>query len=91
LNCLNGSRRLLKRPDRWELSRTGVSGSGKSSIVFDTVATAAQRQMNEHFSMFIRTFLPRGSQPDGGSHSSMGTVTDVPERQRPRPQTGRRN
>ena len=41
-----------------------VSGSGKSSIVFDTVATGAQCQMPENFSMFICTFLPHYSQPD---------------------------
>ncbi len=75
---------------------TGVSGSGKSSIVFDTIATEAQRQLYENFSMMVRTFLPRYSQPDadsirnlsmaivvdqkrlgGGSHSTMGTITDT--------------
>jgi excinuclease UvrABC ATPase subunit len=75
---------------------TGVSGSGKSSIVFDTIATEAQRQLNENFSMFIRNFLPRYPQPQadaienlsmavvvdqkrlgGGSHSTMGTITDI--------------
>ena len=49
----------LRIPKRKITIFTGVSGSGKSSIVFDTVATEAQRQMNENFSMFIRTFLPR--------------------------------
>lgn len=75
---------------------TGVSGSGKSSIVFDTIATEAQRLLNENFSMFVRNFLPRYTQPDadaieglnmaivvdqkrlgGGSHSTVGTVTDI--------------
>ena len=75
---------------------TGVSGSGKSSIVFDTIATEAQRQLYENFSMFIRNFLPKYSQPEaeaienlsmavvvdqnrlgGGSHSTMGTITDI--------------
>src|SRR6267143_6533698 len=75
---------------------TGVSGSGKSSIVFDTIATEAQRQLYENFSLFIRNFLPRYPQPDadaienltmavivdqkrlgGGSHSTVGTVTDI--------------
>ena len=75
---------------------TGVSGSGKSSIVFDTIATEAQRQLYETFSMFVRNFLPRYSQPEadsienlgmaivvdqkrlgGGSHSTMGTITDI--------------
>ncbi len=86
----------LRIPKRKITIFTGVSGSGKSSIVFDTVATEAQRQMNENFSMFIRTFLPRYSPPDadaienlsmpivvdqkrlgGGSHSTMGTITDI--------------
>jgi excinuclease UvrABC ATPase subunit len=86
----------LRIPKRKITIFTGVSGSGKSSIIFDTVATEAQRQMNENFSMFIRTFLPRYSAPDadaienlsmpivvdqkrlgGGSHSTMGTITDI--------------
>ena len=32
---------------------TGVSGSGKSSIVFDTIATESQRQMNETYTAWI--------------------------------------
>ena len=43
---------------------TGVSGSGKSSIVFDTIASEAQRLLYENFSMFVRNFLPRYPQPD---------------------------
>lgn len=35
---------------------TGVSGSGKSSIVFDTIAQEAGRQLNETFSSFARNF-----------------------------------
>lgn len=42
---------------------TGVSGSGKSSIVFDTIATEAQRQLYENLSLFVRNFLPRYPQP----------------------------
>jgi len=38
---------------------TGVSGSGKSSIVFDTIGKEAKRQLNETFSAFIRNFLPK--------------------------------
>ena len=33
---------------------TGVSGSGKSSIVFDTIAQEAGRQLNENFSKFVQ-------------------------------------
>lgn len=43
---------------------TGVSGSGKSSIVFDTIAHEASRQMNQTYSTFIQTFLPKYSKPD---------------------------
>lgn len=38
---------------------TGVSGSGKSSIVFETIGKEAQRQLNETFSAFVRNFLPK--------------------------------
>ncbi|MGH7203812.1 MAG: excinuclease ABC subunit UvrA, partial [Candidatus Levyibacteriota bacterium] len=86
----------LRIPKRKITIFTGVSGSGKSSIVFDTIATEVQRQLYENFSMFIRNFLPKYSQPDadaiehlsmaivvdqkrlgGGSHSTMGTITDI--------------
>jgi excinuclease UvrABC ATPase subunit len=43
---------------------TGVSGSGKSSLVFDTIAAEAQRQLNETFTAFVQGFLPSYGQPD---------------------------
>lgn len=43
---------------------TGVSGSGKSSLVFDTIAAEAQRQLNETFTAFVQGFLPHLGQPD---------------------------
>src|SRR6202011_3839962 len=57
---------------------TGVSGSGKSSIVFDTVAAEARRQLNETFSTFVRNFLPRYAQPDADAieNLSMAIVVD---------------
>ncbi|MFS0869046.1 ATP-binding cassette domain-containing protein [Paenibacillus xylanilyticus] len=86
----------LRIPKRRITIFTGVSGSGKSSIVFDTIAAESTRLLNENFSMFVRTFLPRVPQPDtdaienlsmavivdqkrlgGGSHSTMGTITDI--------------
>ena len=42
---------------------TGVSGSGKSSLVFDTVAIEAQRQLNATFPAFVRALLPRFERP----------------------------
>jgi excinuclease UvrABC ATPase subunit len=86
----------LRIPKRQITIFTGVSGSGKSSVVFDTIATEAQRQLYENFSLFIRSFLPRYPQPEadaienlsmavivdqkrlgGGSHSTVGTITDI--------------
>lgn len=43
---------------------TGVSGSGKSSLVFDTIAAESQRQLNETYSSFIRHRLAQYGQPD---------------------------
>jgi excinuclease UvrABC ATPase subunit len=43
---------------------TGVSGSGKSSLLFDTIYTEAQRQLIETFSAFARTRMPKLSRPD---------------------------
>ncbi|MFJ7074367.1 ATP-binding cassette domain-containing protein [Streptomyces sp. NPDC098781] len=42
---------------------TGVSGSGKSSIVFDTIAVESQRQLNETFTWFVRNRLPKYERP----------------------------
>lgn len=42
---------------------TGVSGSGKSSIVFDTIAAESQRQMNATYPAFIRSRLPKHPKP----------------------------
>ncbi len=68
----------LRIPKRKITIFTGVSGSGKSSIVFDTIATEAQRLLNENFSMFIRTFLPKYAQPDADAieNLSMAIVVD---------------
>ncbi|MBC8160876.1 MAG: excinuclease ABC subunit UvrA [Roseiflexaceae bacterium] len=68
----------LRIPKRKITIFTGVSGSGKSSIVFDTIATEAQRLLNENFSMFIRNFLPRFAQPDVDAieNLSMAIVVD---------------
>lgn len=46
---------------------TGVSGSGKSSVVFDTIAQEAGRQLNETYPAFARNFLPKYSQPQADS------------------------
>ncbi len=43
---------------------TGVSGSGKSSLVFDTIAAESQRLINETYSTFVQGFMPTQARPD---------------------------
>ncbi|KQO00854.1 daunorubicin resistance protein DrrC [Arthrobacter sp. Leaf234] len=43
---------------------TGVSGSGKSSLVFDTIAAESQRMINETYSAFLQGFMPTLARPD---------------------------
>lgn len=43
---------------------TGVSGSGKSSLVFDTIAAESQRMINETYSTFVQGFMPTLARPD---------------------------
>ncbi|HEX7079523.1 MAG TPA: excinuclease ABC subunit UvrA [Gammaproteobacteria bacterium] len=43
---------------------TGVSGSGKSSLVFGTIAAESQRMINETYSAFIQGFMPTLARPD---------------------------
>ncbi|MEH0542008.1 excinuclease ABC subunit UvrA [Streptomyces sp. B21-105] len=43
---------------------TGVSGSGKSSLVFDTIAAESQRLINETYSAFVQGFMPNLSRPE---------------------------
>jgi excinuclease UvrABC ATPase subunit len=68
----------LRLPKRNITIFTGVSGSGKSSMVFDTIANEAQRLLFENFSMFIRNLLPRYPQPDADAieNLSMAVIVD---------------
>src|SRR6187431_215569 len=43
---------------------TGVSGSGKSSLVFGTIAAESQRLINETYSAFVQGFMPSLARPD---------------------------
>lgn len=54
----------LKIPKKKITIFTGVSGSGKSSIVFETIAQEAGRQLNETFSKFVQIYLPKYGHPD---------------------------
>ena len=59
------------------VSTTGVSGSGKSSLVFDTIAAESQRLLNETFSTFVQSFLPRYGQPDVDELANLSTAIIV--------------
>src|SRR5450432_2655257 len=56
---------------------TGVSGSGKSSLVFDTIAAESQRMLNETFPAFVQNFLPRYGQPDVDILANLSTAIIV--------------
>ena len=43
---------------------TGVSGSGKSSLVFGTIAAESQRLINETYTAFVQSFMPDVGRPD---------------------------
>jgi excinuclease UvrABC ATPase subunit len=53
---------------------TGVSGSGKSSLVFDTIAAESQRLLNETFSTYVQNFMPRYGQPDVDVLANLSTA-----------------
>src|SRR5690606_5100679 len=54
----------LEIPKRRLTVFTGVSGSGKSSLVFGTIAAESQRMINETYSTFIQGFMPTMARPD---------------------------
>ena len=54
----------IELPKRRLTVFTGVSGSGKSSLVFDTIAAESQRLINETYSAFVQGFMPTQARPD---------------------------
>jgi excinuclease UvrABC ATPase subunit len=54
----------LDLPKRRLTVFTGVSGSGKSSLVFGTIAAESQRLINETYTAFIQSFMPSMGRPD---------------------------
>ncbi len=59
---------------------TGVSGSGKSSLLFDTLFTEAQRQLIETFSTFARTRMPKLSRPDVDDIQNLSTAIVIDQK-----------
>ncbi len=56
---------------------TGVSGSGKSSLVFDTIAAESQRLINETYSAFVQGFMPRLARPEVDVLDGLTTAISV--------------
>ncbi|MGO1479615.1 MAG: ATP-binding cassette domain-containing protein [Brachybacterium sp.] len=56
---------------------TGVSGSGKSSLVFGTIAAESQRMINETYSSFVQGFMPQLARPDVDSLDGLTTAIIV--------------
>lgn len=71
----------LTVPKRQITVFTGVSGAGKSSIVFDTIAAEAQRELNELFTSFVRNRLPNYGQPDADSIKNLSAAVIIDQQQ----------
>src|SRR5262245_38083097 len=54
----------VELPKRRLTAFTGVSGSGKSSLVFSTIAAESQRLINETYSAFVQGFMPTLARPE---------------------------
>jgi excinuclease UvrABC ATPase subunit len=64
----------LDVPKRQLTVFTGVSGSGKSSLVFETIAAESQRLINETYSAFVQGFMPTLARPDVDSLEGLTTA-----------------
>src|SRR5213596_4351644 len=64
-------------PKRQLTAVTGVSGSGKSSLVFGTIAAESQRLINETYSAFVQGFMPTLARPDVDVLDGLTTAISV--------------
>jgi excinuclease UvrABC ATPase subunit len=67
----------LRIPKKQITVFTGVSGSGKSSLVFDTIAAESQRQLNETFTAFAQSRMPHYGRPEFDSLRNLSTAIIV--------------
>ena len=56
---------------------TGLSGSGKSSVVFDTLATESRRQMTLNYPLYVRNQMPKYERPDADLMQNLSPVVVV--------------
>ncbi len=62
--CENNLKNISLEIPKYEITVfTGVSGSGKSSLVMDTIAAKSRRELNETFSSFVQQYLPKYGRP----------------------------
>ncbi|HLQ73169.1 MAG TPA: ATP-binding cassette domain-containing protein [Bacillota bacterium] len=59
---------------------TGVSGSGKSSVVFDTIATESNRQMTLNYSQYLRNQMPRYERPRADEMKHLSPVIVIEQK-----------
>lgn len=59
---------------------TGLSGSGESPLVFDTIARESQRQLDEVFPLFVRNRLPKFERPDFERRANLAPAIVVDQR-----------
>ena len=71
----------LRLPKEKIIVFTGVSGSGKSSVVFDTLATESRRQMTLNYPHYIRYQMPRYERPQADLMENLSPVVVVEQRQ----------
>lgn len=60
---------------------TGLSGSGKSSVVYDTLATESRRQMTLNYPHYIRNQMPKFERPQADLMQNLSPVVVVEQRQ----------
>ena len=65
----------VELPKRRMTVFTGISGSGKSSLVFSTIAAESQRMINETYSAFVQGFMPSLARPDVDHLEGLTTVS----------------
>ena len=70
----------LDLPKRSLIVVAGVSGSGKSSLVFDTIAAEAQRQVNSTFSAFAQNYLPSYGRPEADRLDNLSACIVIDQR-----------